>query len=101
MARETAAAMATTVVTTVRSCGERNIAHATASVPASMATTPTAATTVSEAVSERRRISRSTPAPASPVTAAPANAYPAMSRLSRTVSHLPVRSGSPRPTRSG
>ncbi|CAM5452862.1 hypothetical protein STENM36S_09001 [Streptomyces tendae] len=63
MARETTAAIATTVVTTDRSCGDRNIAEATASVPASIARTATAATTASDAVSERRRISRSTPAP--------------------------------------
>ena len=71
MTSETTAAMANTVVTTPRSCSDRNIAHATDSVPASIAATVTTATTASESATERRRSSRSANAPSSPAAAAP------------------------------
>ncbi|GAA3068200.1 hypothetical protein GCM10020254_09930 [Streptomyces goshikiensis] len=74
MARETAAATAATVVTTARSWEDRNIAHATARVPASIADTATAATTARETATLRRRSIRRATAPRSPAAPAPSRA---------------------------
>ena len=82
-ASETTAAIAQTSTTTRRSCEDRNIAHATDSVPASIAPTVTAATTASDSATDRCRSNRRAYAPSNPATVAPAAAYSAMTSRSR------------------